>query len=444
MTEFDVLAGSLAEKMADNMVPMVLFPLCVFAIFILHEAGHYLAARLFGVRVLSFDIGFGPLLFRRTDRRGTVWSCHLVPFSGLVQLAGPRAAAGTIAMPQTQDMFIARPVWQRAVIVAAGPAMNIALAVGLLLLFFTGGGIPTTHTVLSGVGTDTPAAAAGLRAGDVITAIDGTPVSRSQQVIAIIRDNEDKELSFSMTRDGRPFTVTLRPVMEDCYNARGFACRRPQVGILMSGAALDPVRILAVDGIETGADADRARDLLRERAGQETEIAMERNATERGLYRIIPLPDTAQPDEKKIAITGGQGAYFATVGVREAVTEALRQTVRMATGTAYVAVQMWPVDRSRFAMEVRVPRAVDPVRYDLYTVLYIAALMSVFVAFFNMLPVPRLDGGALILLAVEAVAGARRAHTIAPYIARGALVIFLGVLAFAHAGDIVTVLAQRS
>src|SRR5206468_12715723 len=145
-----------------------------------HELGHYVVARLAGVKVLRFSIGFGRIIWsRRVGRDATQWAISAIPLGGYVKMVDERE--GEVAPADRPRAFNRQSVWRRSAIVAAGPLANLLLAV----LLFAGTymvGIPGQRAVLATPPAASPAAAAGLAAGDVVTAVDGESVRSWQDL----------------------------------------------------------------------------------------------------------------------------------------------------------------------------------------------------------------------------------------------------------------------
>ena len=151
-----------------------------------HEFGHFIVAKLCGVRVLRFSLGFGsPIGFgrhrMRWERGGTEYVVAWIPLGGFVRLLGgsiPGEGGDTVEEPldaRPDEYLESKPVWQKIAITAAGPLMNLVLPV-LIFVVMLWVGIPKTSSVIGMVERDSPALEAGLRVGDQIVAVDGTPV----------------------------------------------------------------------------------------------------------------------------------------------------------------------------------------------------------------------------------------------------------------------------
>ncbi|MFO7171525.1 MAG: RIP metalloprotease RseP [Bacillota bacterium] len=181
----------------------------VFGLIILvHELGHFLAAKSFGVRIYEFAIGLGPTLaaVRRGETRYTLRLFLLM--GGFVRWAGDE---GDLDDPQG---FTAKPVWQRMLIIFAGPAMNFILAVALLAALFGWRGQPVTLSYVAGVLPGSPAAVAGIAAGDRVVAIDGQPIESFAELAEAVRESGGRTLTFTVERQGEQLTIPVEPRLD--------------------------------------------------------------------------------------------------------------------------------------------------------------------------------------------------------------------------------------
>ncbi len=161
------------------------FLLVIGPLIFIHELGHYFAGRWFGVKAETFSIGFGREIAGWTDKRGTRWKVGWLPLGGYVKFKGDMNPASQpspewLALPPEEraQTFQAKPVWQRFIIVAAGPITNFLFAIIVFTGFFHAVGEPRTPNLVSSVAPGSAAERAGLRAGDRITAINGVTMNR--------------------------------------------------------------------------------------------------------------------------------------------------------------------------------------------------------------------------------------------------------------------------
>jgi regulator of sigma E protease len=195
------------------------FAIVLGVLVFIHEYGHYIAARWRGIYVEAFSIGFGPTLASWTARNGTVWKLSLLPLGGYVKLHGqerPEDVPPEVrAAWRTGETFHGKSVLSRAIVVAAGPIANFLLAGVLFAILFVAVGRPMTLPVVGEVVTGSPAAMAGLKAGDRIDSIDATPITQFEQIQRIVSVRPGETLKLQVTRDG------LTKVIEAIPESRG-------------------------------------------------------------------------------------------------------------------------------------------------------------------------------------------------------------------------------
>ena len=208
-----------------------------------HELGHYLIARRNGVRVEIFSIGFGPEIFGWHDRAGTRWKLSAVPLGGYVKMFGDSDASS--AMPASGLPFMTeeerrvsfhhKRLGQRAAIVAAGPAANFLFAIVLFTALFATVGQPFTPPDVGQVKPGSAAEQAGIKPGDLITRIDGSPIERFEQVQQIVRLNPGVPMTMTVKRDGSDFDLTVTPQLTEITDNFGSKHRIGLLGIGRSG-----------------------------------------------------------------------------------------------------------------------------------------------------------------------------------------------------------------
>src|SRR5581483_3376215 len=192
------------------------FAIALGILVFVHELGHFLVAKRVGVKVLRFSIGFGPILAAR--RRGeTEYALSALPLGGYVKMLGEEDEAEPEAVHDPTRAFHTQPITRRGAIVSAGPAMNFVFAfVAYAALFATVGvEMPSNTTRVAGVSLGLPAEKAGVRAGDRVVAIDGTPIETWEQLSEVVRGSGGTPLAVRLERDGRLVEVTITPSLEE-------------------------------------------------------------------------------------------------------------------------------------------------------------------------------------------------------------------------------------
>ncbi|MCZ6720967.1 MAG: RIP metalloprotease RseP [Alphaproteobacteria bacterium] len=183
-----------------------------------HELGHYLIARVNGVRVQTFSIGFGRELFGLTDRRGTRWKFSAVPLGGYVKMFGdtnpasmPKGEVPSFTPEEEAVAFTCKRVGQRAAIVSAGPIANFILAIVLLSILFVTVGMRVTTPQVSDVVAGGPAEAAGIEPGDIVLSIAGRDIERFEDMVDIITRNPGVPLEIVVERDETQVALSVVP-----------------------------------------------------------------------------------------------------------------------------------------------------------------------------------------------------------------------------------------
>ena len=213
-----------------------------------HELGHYLVARLFGIPAETFSIGFGHELFGWTDRQGTRWKVAWLPLGGYVRFVGDMTPASNPAdlegiPPELRDRaFQLRPVWQRFLVVLAGPLANFLLAILIFAAFFTFVGTPQTN-VVGAIVPNTAASRAGLQPGDRIVDVAGhaTPTFNDISNVVAIRPNETVPVTIERSHQVETLEVTLGSDMIE--QTPGQKVRRGLLGVFPTMQVMEPVPV---------------------------------------------------------------------------------------------------------------------------------------------------------------------------------------------------------
>lgn len=202
--------------LVGTIVPF-LFVLTVVVFF--HELGHFAVARWCGVKVDAFSVGFGRELLGWNDSKGTRWKLCMIPLGGYVKFAGDENAASVpdrefiaqMSEEERRTAFIAKPVWQRAAIVAAGPLANFLLAIVIFSTLFMSAGKQGISPLVEEVFPGGAAARGGLEAGDMVKEIDGRPIDTFGELRQLVLMNANTPLVFTVDRAGKLVDLTVTP-----------------------------------------------------------------------------------------------------------------------------------------------------------------------------------------------------------------------------------------
>ena len=201
-------------------ITIIAFFLVLSILVIIHELGHFITAKKFGIKVEEFGFGFPPRVFGKKIGE-TLYSINLLPVGGFVKLYGEDAAGGgSVRRTMTQEpetnikrAFFARPAWQRATIVLAGVVMNFLLAVVLISYLFAGPGVavPTENIRVVDISKNSPAASVGIQKGDEVITIDGKRIVKTEDFAKIARKQAGSAISLKLVRNGNEFEVQITP-----------------------------------------------------------------------------------------------------------------------------------------------------------------------------------------------------------------------------------------
>ncbi len=367
-----------------------------------HEAGHYVVAKAFGVRVLTFSLGFGRRLwaFHRGD---TEYRVSWIPLGGYVTFAGQdpseRSADHRDYMNQAR--------WRRILILIAGPAMNVVLAVALVTVVFASGyslGDPSElPPVLGAVEEGSPAERAGLRPADRVLKVDGSPMEDWQDLAFAILTSPERELGLEYERDGVRATTILRPA----------SARRDQVGEagiyplvligeVIEGGAAEAAgfevgdAVLSMNGIAIQSFSD-LRDQVIGRLGESLETDILRGSTR---FTVHVTPRLVE-DQAMI----GVAPTIRRFTVSEAFTESIRYNAEL---TVQVVVLIRKLLERRISLKASLGGPIEiaavsgaAARQGFRDFFLIMGFISINVFILNLLPIPILDGGQILILLVE-------------------------------------------
>ncbi len=216
-------------SMANLVISVGSFLVILTIVVTIHELGHFLVARGFGVAVDRFAIGFGKPLWTRKDKSGVEWRIGWLPLGGYVRFAGDADASSSV--PDAEDLddlrdqiirkqgpdavsryFHFKPIWQRSLVVAAGPAANFVLSIFLFAIFASAVGINTVSPRIGAVLPGSPAAQAGLLPGDLITSVDQRPVTDFKQLVEYVHLRAGETLEVAYLRDGVAHVTHAAPL----------------------------------------------------------------------------------------------------------------------------------------------------------------------------------------------------------------------------------------
>ncbi|MCB1055127.1 MAG: RIP metalloprotease RseP [Acidobacteria bacterium] len=373
-----------------------------------HEAGHLLVAKLFGVRVETFSLGFGRRLWG-FKRGGTDYRVSLIPLGGYVKMSGELPGEGS----SDPADFTNKPRWQRFLVYLAGPAMNAVLSVTLIALVFMWGiSVPATQALPARVGLvqeGSSAAAAGIVPGDRIVEVDGDPMAQWDDVQVLLMTAARDRVKLLIERGEQQFTATVtpQPIPETSLRdtAGIFPEQRLNVTFVESGSPAAAAgfksgdRLEATDGIPV-TSPQKFIEYVSQHPGQPIKVSVLRDGQE----LVLPVTPRDEGGSGKIGV--GIGAYQKYSPGR-AFVESVRFNLGIVKQTVLVVQKIFTrrvSAESALSGPIEIARiSGSAARVGLPDLIYLMGFISISIGFLNLLPIPVLDGGQMMLLTIEGV-----------------------------------------
>ncbi|MDR2199362.1 MAG: RIP metalloprotease RseP [Deltaproteobacteria bacterium] len=407
--------------------------LLVILIFV-HELGHFLAAKILGVRVLTFSLGFPPRIFSKKIGE-TVYQLAWIPLGGYVKLFGEEPGE-EVPEEERHRSLNHKPVWAKSVIVLAGPFFNIVFSVFALWLLTWASGIQHAGTVLGPLDPESPLARAGLMRDDLVREVDGTPVKYFDELIKAERESGGRTLAVTVERGGALRTFEVVPERktgkgvfgdEESYWTAGFVSRgvpllreaRPS-GPAGKAGLLPGDLVVSIDGEPT----PDWRDVVRliqgrpqaERQNQDGSAVPIVVEVERG---GALLSFTVTPDMEPSQDLEGKTTFTPLIGISPEL-EILREPVGPARAFALGVSDTWRMAKLTVLSVVKLLQnkisaklmggpimiaeiAGKTARDGLADFILLMCFISVNLAILNLLPLPILDGGQFVIFLIEGI-----------------------------------------
>jgi regulator of sigma E protease len=344
-----------------------------------HELGHFLVARWYGVGVKTFSIGFGPEIFGFNDRYGTRWRLSWIPLGGYVKFIDDENAASAgqkpleqMTLEERKHSFQAKPLGQRAAVVAAGPIANFILAILIFTAIFALFGERITAAKVDIVNPGSAAERAGFLPGDKVVSIDGQNIASFSEMQRIVGTSPDQALHFVVDRDGKLIEITATPERKEITDHFGNTIR---LGLL---------------GIQRSASPD-----------------------DWTLKRHDPLTAFVMAVKECYFVISRSLAYLYDVVTGREAADQLGGPIRIAQVSGQVA----------------------PAGF--VALLNLAAIISVSIGLLNLFPIPMLDGGHLLFYGIEAIRGRPLSETTQEIGFRIGLAFVLMLMLFATWNDLI-------
>lgn len=350
---------------------IISFVLVLGLVVTIHELGHFQVARWLNVKCDAFSIGFGKAIWRWHDKKGTVWQICRWPLGGYVKFAGDANVSSSPSdsdlarwedkaarrQLQSEGLFHFQPIWRRSLIVAAGPLANFVLAIGIFAVFYLTVGERLPPARVDQVVAGSPAQQAGFQPADIILAANGRPVHSFEDVRLIVMLRAGTPIDFTILRGQSNIKLSATPIRKEVED--GLSGKR-KIGVL---------------GLESHPTADDLK-----------------------LVRYDLLGALKRGSEQTASIIATAGTYFSRVFAGKEDGTEISGPVAIAVTPGKLAASVANLQPANASLWSRLA--------DIGAALALfSAVLSVSIGLTNLLPIPVLDGGRLVLYALEAVRG---------------------------------------
>lgn len=437
---------------------MFIFLVALAALIFVHELGHFLVARRYGVVVEKFSLGFGPKLLSYKPGK-TEYIIAAIPLGGYVKMKGEDPGE---ELKDSEGSFSAAPVQARLAIAFAGPLFNVLFAVLIFIVFYMNG----TNTLSSTIGEvrdQSPAQAAGIQTGDRIVEVNGEKIRFWDELLKIVHASPGQKMEFMVERNKKTLlNFSITPVAEEITNLFGKKERvgligvRPlvhNVSIVEEGSPADKAglkvgdTIISVDGTPIKGWADMKTAAL-DKPGQELEFKFERDGIEQTV-RLTPDKKEVKDESGKKVILGVIGIGMGGEMIREqygpigATLRGLEETWRM-TYLILMSIKeliFGSVPADQLGGPILIFQIYgEQAKRGFNELMRLTALLSINLGLINLLPIPILDGGHILFFLIEIVKGKPVSEKNRERAAQVGLFMLLSLMVFVFYNDIMRII----
>jgi regulator of sigma E protease len=430
---------------------------------VIHEFGHFIVAKLFGIRVEVFSVGFGPRLLHK--QWGTTdYRISAIPLGGYVKLGGDESNApiegeGASDIP-VEEQYSLRPRWQKFLVSVAGPVMNVLTALTIPFIGAVWQGVPVMPApIVMSVSESGAAAQAGIKPGDRIVSFDGKENPTWERISNDALLAPDHQLPIVVERNGQRLPLNIKPSRhtDDRGNSLGSLDLEPDagakpviVGTVESGTPAEEAglqkgdRIISING-ELARNKDQVMQFISDHKSEQLRLTVERENGER--KELAATPRQLSDGKVRLGVGLGGKEPLEKVGVGASAKYAVNTNVEIIRLTGKALGQVFSGQRSvRETLSGPIGIAQESSRvandFGWEGVFFMLMFMSLNLGVFNLLPIPVLDGGAIFILLIEAVlavVGMKLSLTVRERIQQVGFVVLLLLMGFVITNDLLKV-----
>ncbi|MBL4805218.1 MAG: site-2 protease family protein [Alphaproteobacteria bacterium] len=378
-----------------------IYILLIYLAVLLHECGHYIAARIFGMPIKEVVIGRGRTLKWWIGKDGTRFSFRLWPLGAYVHLLGAEEADHSKA-------YALQPYWKRMTTTLAGPFINIAVLPFLFFAFYLAFGQPSAHAVLVGVEEGMPAEEAGFEPWDEFLSVNGIPVTNYLDMQRHAYSLGPVEATYKIRRGDEIKEITFTPGWDSYMDDEGILREHTRFGVTWYHRPYQLAVFEKIAGVDVSEDPDRALELINRYMGQEVTVVLKGQQGRSHAFKVRLSEEANKhlndPDHRyyeEVFLGKTKGNYYQEQPVGKYALEAFMKSADLIKIVAVLPFQLLPIDASALKDQHAVAH-IDTVWLNrFYNLIYLFATASVAVALINMLPLPGTDGGQFLVQMLE-------------------------------------------
>tara|TARA_B100001989_G_scaffold252958_1_gene237171 strand:- start:3653 stop:5029 length:1377 start_codon:yes stop_codon:yes gene_type:complete len=429
-----------------------------------HEFGHYLAARYFGVAVEKFSVGFGKEICGFNDKAGTRWSVSWIPLGGYVKIFGDvdinkpfvwdheNNCERRLTKEELKLAYCTKTVWQRLAIVFAGPLANFLFTFLVLFLLYTTVGQSYTPPIINALGVDSESYKAGFQMGDQVLEMEGRKIRRWSDVYRTTMASPGAKFDYKVLRDGKEIRLTAKVQEMEYIDMKGRHRTHGRTGMVRF-RMMKLERIRSVNGVDTSDNPELAKKLILQNLDKVITVGTRFQEDKDNVFLVkIPSEYNQHHFNKKeedkdiyIYIVDADKKYYLRLTPFESFYEIyhiISKVIKESAILIKVSVQGKTDEPAVGGVPKISENFAKAAKSGWYQYIIIISIFSFMIGFINLLPIPILDGGHIVFLLYEAISGNPVSPRIQDIAFMIGLVLLGGIMIFANINDLVIMISK--